>query len=396
MKGNENLGRYESASGWEPEDTYKGLRDEYRRSQPDDADDPFVVHSGNEIFANGGGNLSQRLFGEFWSENELAILFGDTGLGKSILAVQIGTYLANGLPCTEAGEAAGAEANYEPDVLYLDFELTNGQFGERYRVDGRGPGGRSEEPEHADLSPRFHRATFEWNGIVPECHKTLGHFMYWAVAKLIHEYSAKVLIVDNVSYLSTANFSAGSMHILMKALKTLKDDLNISILVLAHTPKRRFGIPLSLNDLAGSKIQSNVADSVFAIGRDANDVDVRYITQVKSRFLRVSHDSLNVITCRIGRTGNAIRPESGNTSVPQALVARNSPMLAFHFEGVANERTHLANSKSAHAVRAQLIGQAKELADRGTSQRQIAAQLGIGLTTVRRYLSAPPTAFRGT
>jgi len=38
------------------------------------------------------------LFGEFWLEGELAILFADTGKGKSLLAVQIAESIARGRP----------------------------------------------------------------------------------------------------------------------------------------------------------------------------------------------------------------------------------------------------------------------------------------------------------
>ena len=38
--------------------------------------------------------IPQMLFGEFWFEGELCILFADTNLGKSILAVQIGNSIS--------------------------------------------------------------------------------------------------------------------------------------------------------------------------------------------------------------------------------------------------------------------------------------------------------------
>src|SRR6185369_14057916 len=38
----------------------------------------------------------KMLFGEFWYEGELCILFADTGTGKSILSVQIGNGIAEG------------------------------------------------------------------------------------------------------------------------------------------------------------------------------------------------------------------------------------------------------------------------------------------------------------
>ena len=40
--------------------------------------------------------IPQMLFGEFWFEGELCILYADTNLGKSILAVQIGNSISKG------------------------------------------------------------------------------------------------------------------------------------------------------------------------------------------------------------------------------------------------------------------------------------------------------------
>jgi RecA-family ATPase len=40
--------------------------------------------------------IPKMLFGEFWFEGELCILFADTNLGKSILAVQIGNSVSRG------------------------------------------------------------------------------------------------------------------------------------------------------------------------------------------------------------------------------------------------------------------------------------------------------------
>ena len=40
--------------------------------------------------------IPKMLFGEFWFQGELCILFADTNLGKSILAVQIGDSISKG------------------------------------------------------------------------------------------------------------------------------------------------------------------------------------------------------------------------------------------------------------------------------------------------------------
>ena len=67
--------------------------------------------------------IPQMLFGEFWFEGELCILFADTNLGKSILAVQIGNSISKG----EQIRGFKLEAPKQP-ILYFDFELGDKQF----------------------------------------------------------------------------------------------------------------------------------------------------------------------------------------------------------------------------------------------------------------------------
>ena len=90
--------------------------------------------------------------------------------------------------------------------------------------------------------------------------------MAHSVIGRIRESDARVLIVDNISWLNTSNVGANATLRLMKALKKIKTDHEISILVLAHTPKRALARSLTVNDLAGSKMLANFADNMFAIG----------------------------------------------------------------------------------------------------------------------------------
>ena len=66
-----------------------------------------------------GKPMPRQLFGDFWLEGELCVLFADTNLGKSILAVQTGNNLAQGA-CMEP-----FANRMEPQtrVLYVDFEM---------------------------------------------------------------------------------------------------------------------------------------------------------------------------------------------------------------------------------------------------------------------------------
>ena len=73
--------------------------------------------------------IPKMLFGEFWFEGELCILFADTNLGKSILAVQVGNSISKGKPILDFS----FEAIKQP-VLYFDFELSDKQFENRYSI----------------------------------------------------------------------------------------------------------------------------------------------------------------------------------------------------------------------------------------------------------------------
>jgi RecA-family ATPase len=59
----------------------------------------------------------KRMFGDIWLTGELHLLFADTGVGKSILAVTIGDALSKGK------KVMFLENECEPlTVLYYDFE----------------------------------------------------------------------------------------------------------------------------------------------------------------------------------------------------------------------------------------------------------------------------------
>jgi hypothetical protein len=62
--------------------------------------------------------VPQRLCGNLWFEGEVAILFADTNVGKSICAVQVADNVSNGVN----KDVFGSEASQQV-VLYLDNSL---------------------------------------------------------------------------------------------------------------------------------------------------------------------------------------------------------------------------------------------------------------------------------
>ena len=100
------LGNYESAAGWQPRDPYKKQREKARRELKDLVPqlDTMLESRPASQWAESSSpdrvRWSDELFGTFWRRGELAILFGEHGMGKSLLAVQIAEQVARGIPCS--------------------------------------------------------------------------------------------------------------------------------------------------------------------------------------------------------------------------------------------------------------------------------------------------------
>ena len=107
----------------------------------------------------------------------------------------------------------------------------------------------------------------------------------------------------------------------------------------------------------------NFCDSCFAIGESYQDKSFRYLKQIKVRNAEIKYDSENVLLCQISKDSN---------------------FLKFVFERYDSERKHLRMLSDSD--RDNLIEQAKSLSASGKSQREIAQELGISLTSVNRYL----------
>jgi hypothetical protein len=291
---------------------------------------------------------AKMLLGELWRQGELCMLFADTNIGKSVLAVQIGESIARG----QSIEPFACQAP-PARVLYIDFELSQGQFGLRY----------SSGDEDHQFSDNFYRAQYNYLSDPPP-DVDENELLIAAIEYKIKLVKATVLIIDNITCLRGGTENSAVALALMKSLKALKTDHKLSILVLAHTPKRRNPTqPISADDLHGSKLLINFADSAFAIGKSTADPDLCYLKQVKQRNTRQRYGPDNVCLCRIQKPG---------------------AFLHFQFEGFSAERHHLLTRTAAY--RQQLAHKIAELAATGFSQREISRQLGIGLATVNRLL----------
>lgn len=304
----------------------------------------------------------KMLFGEFWFEGEVCILFADTNLGKSILGVQIAESIAQGKPFELFGNGKPFEVLFaapeKQKVLYFDFELTDKQFEGRYsEKDG------DYYKNHYVFDENLIRAELNPNDIFSDNDNDFEAYLNSEIEKSIIETGAKIIIVDNITYLRNGTEKAKNALPLMKQLKALKNKYNLSILALAHTPKRDLSKPISKNDLQGSKMLINFCDSSFSIGESTKEIDLRYLKQIKVRNSSMRFHTENVQLCRIEKTNN---------------------FLHFELDDCGSEQEHLR--QLSNGERKELVEKVKELSAESKSQREIAQETGLSLATVNRYL----------
>ncbi|MGJ8666718.1 MAG: AAA family ATPase [Patiriisocius sp.] len=294
--------------------------------------------------------IPKKLFGELWFENELCIMFADTNLGKSILAVQISNSISKGYFIN--GFKLEAE---KQSVLYFDFELSDKQFENRYSINFE---------QHYIFDNDFIRVEINPDADIPE-KETFESYLFSSLEQSIIETNSKILIIDNLTYLKNETENSKNALPLMKYLKALKSRYNLSILALAHTPKRDLSKPITKNDLAGSKMLINFADSCFAIGECHNDKQLRYIKQIKARNTEIIYDTENVVICQIDKPQN---------------------FLQFEFLDYGSEQDHLRQvSKEDKEILEQNIIELKS-SNPNLSLRDMAKQLGTNQMKIKRTL----------
>ncbi len=290
----------------------------------------------------------QMLFAQFWYEGELCILFADTNLGKSILAVQIGNSLAKG-----TGIEGFLKVPPAQPVLYFDFELTDKQFENRYSIDSK---------YHYTFGENFLRIEFDPDAEMPDGIDA-EDFLVISIERALIAKQAKILIIDNLTYLKNENEKAKDALSLMKQLKALKNKYGLSMLVLAHTPKRDTSKPISRNDLSGSKMLINFCDSAFAIGESHKDSNLRYLKQIKQRNTEQMYGADNVIVCQVNKMENFVQ---------------------FDVVAFAKESEHL--KEATNKDNSELTQQVLELNKQKMTIRQIAHQLALSHSMVGRIL----------
>ncbi len=293
-----------------------------------------------------------QLLGFIWQTNELHILFADTGIGKSIIAVAT-------MDALTRGEKFLFLENENPPltVLYYDFELSDRQFKKRYT---------NEDGLEYIMSKDFYIDTIDFAKLINMYPKV--NFIDLLFEKFrydIEKIVANILVIDNLTFLSSQSTQDTQVALeVMRKLNELKKEFNLSILVLAHTPKRYMNNPISIVDLAGSKHLSNFADSISAIGKSTQGKNIRYWKQVKpSRSGELIFDTGKVIVLEI---------EKPDTFLTMKHINFSSEWDHLKAE-VGNEETP------------PLVFEVVKLLEQNVTYEKISAQLGISKGTITKW-----------
>lgn len=292
----------------------------------------------------------RKLFSVFWSEGELSILFGDSNSGKSLLAVQICDAISRGK------QIGPFELEVESQTcLFFDFEMSSRFFGARYVKNG----------EVYEFDPKCRRVFQNSTAISERLLKgdSYEKIILESVEENIIETGAKVIVIDNVTFLDRNLQKSEYAQMLMHKLLGLRNTYDLSILVIAHCPKRSGFVELNQNDLRGAKSLMDLVDSAFAIGQNYSSEQIRYIKQIKSRNQELRYGRNNVVT---------------------SVINKDTPFLHFDFSDTVPEYMHLKklDDEGKELRRKEAI----KLRESGVKLDEIATTLGIDESTVRKYL----------
>ena len=283
----------------------------------------------------------KQLFSSMIFERETTILFGGPNAGKSTLVIQLCESWASGT--TIDGFVNECEAQ---SILYVDFETSESQLYARMHDE--------EDNVTKKFHENFHRAS------IVDGEQQFKESLEFHIQKT----KCRILVLDNISYLADEAEKGKNSIKLIKDLKHIRDKYNLTVVVLAHTPKIDETLPISMDHLQGSKMLSNLSDSVLGIKRLMTDDNKTYLKQLKVRSAAMEFGYENV--CLMGKF-------------------KVDGMLCFKLEGNMSEGD-ITNSDKAEKRNIDRDQKVFQLHKEGKSLRQIEIEMGIGKSTVDRIV----------
>lgn len=205
-----------------------------------------------------------RLCSSLIYENDLCMLFSDTNVGKTLLAMDIANMIASG------EDMPPYQCDAKPQkVLYIDCEMSQGQLFHRY--------------ENRMFHENLIRATLS-DKIDPSMAQELA---VEAIRQYCGETGCRVVFVDNITALGSTVDVEDATDIMLNLKRLTKS--RITVIVIAHTPKIDANQPLVKESMGGAKVLANLCDSIIGIARTRQGY--RYVKQLKTRMVRDTVDN---------------------------------------------------------------------------------------------------------
>ena len=265
---------------------------------------------------------------------EININFSAANTGKSLLLVQIAEEIAR-----------------EQKVLIVDCELSTKQFQMRYT---------NLETGTVHIFPEnFLRAEIDPN-LLDDV--SLEDAIFDSVEQAAKE-GIKVICIDNLTFICTDAEKAEVTIKFMRRLIKLKKAYDLTLIIVAHTPKRDPSKPITRDDLSGSSKLMALIDNAIAVGVSAHDEKVRYVKTVKFRDDEFPYPADNVAVYR---------------------VEKEDCYTKFVYIGRGKEEDYLRKRNAFTEV--EDIQEFVDLQSQGMSLKQIAEATGFSKTTIHRKL----------
>ena len=265
---------------------------------------------------------------------EINIIFSAANTGKSLLLVQIAEEIAR-----------------EQKVLIVDCELSTKQFQMRYT---------NLETGTVHLFPdNLLRAEIDPD-LLDDI--SLEDAIFDSVEQAAKA-GIKVICIDNLTFICTDAEKAEVTIKFMRRLIKLKKKYDLTLIIVAHSPKRDATKPITRDDLSGSSKLMALSDNAIAVGVSAKDSQLRYIKTVKFRDDEYPYPAEKVALYR---------------------VEKQDCYTKFVYQGRADERDHLRQKNKETML--EDMQECLDLQAKGLTLKQIEAETGISKSTVHRRI----------
>lgn len=298
-----------------------------------------------EALARKGKKLNplEKLWGQYILANSIVLFPARRGVGKSLLAMQIGLMISQG-----KSQFLQEPIEMQAACVYIDFEMSEQVLQRRAAklVQGIPNYNRTRGDSFIFFSTR--------KSFVDE---------FETIIKIIKSEKPCLLIIDNLrNAIKNSNTnSASEMSLFVSILVSLKELFGLSILLIDHFRKHTDNVKSNSDLQSGSGAKTDLVDADFVLRHSKQDTSFRIMKRLKSRLCE----------------------ESDKTK----LVRLNPNTLWFELiEEDVNESDHIGIDSLTD--KDEVKDKSKDLYSQGKTIEEIAKILGKGKSTIHRYVSA--------